>query len=394
MDKSIEELLNRTITGEWGIEALDKEGVKVIKTTNFTNEGKLNLEEVAIRNIPEHVIKDKKLKYGDIILEKSGGSDNFAVGRVVYFDIKSDKNYLCNNFTQILRVNNKIANSKYVFYYLLNLHKKGITKNLQNKTTGIRNLQIKRYLSQRIFLPPIEIQNKIVSILGKCESVKEKRKEANRLTDEFLKSTFLEMFGDPIGNPKKWDIKKIGNICSVESGGTPSTNRKEYWQNGNIHWLGSTACKDRFIKESKEYITEEGLRNSSAKLFKEKTTLIALVGATIGKTGFLTFESTTNQNIAGIYPLDRNFLVPEYLFFVTQYLYPKFMGLSRSGFKMANLSFVRGMDIPVSPIELQQKFAKIVQKVEKLKEKQHKSEKELNNLFDSLMQKAFKGELI
>ena len=165
---------------------------------------------------------------------------------------------------------------------------------------------------------------------------------------------------------------------------------EKYWENGTIPWLGSTACKDTFVNEPTKYITEEGLKNSAAKLFREKTVLVALVGATIGKTGFLSFPSTTNQNIAGIYPLNQNQLIPEYLFFMLQCLYNKFITLGSGSFKMANLSFVKKLEIIVPDIKKQQKFADLVQKVEKIKEKQIELKTEIDNLFNSLMQSAFK----
>lgn len=302
---------------------------------------------------------------------------------------------ICNVKSCIGRGLTAIRCKKDMDYLFLWFYLRSIEKKIAGRGVGSTFTAIGRNEISKIKVPLISYatQCKIASILDKAESTRQKRQEANRLTDEFLKSAFLEMFGDPIKNPKKWQIKKIQSVCLVESGGTPSTAKKEYWESGKIPWLGSTACKDNFIKEATAYITEEGFQNSSAKLFKLKTTLIALVGATIGKTGFLTFESTTNQNIAGIYPMDTNYLVPEYIFFTAQYLYPKFMTLSKSGFKMANLSFIRNLDIPVPPAEQQQRFADLMRRVERLKEKQCESEKELNNLFNSLMQKTFRGDI-
>lgn len=83
----------------------------------------------------------------------------------------------------------------------------------------------------------------------------------------------------------------------------------EYWDKGNIPWLRSEVCKDGIVTNATEFITEKGLENSSAKYLKPKSTLIALVGATIGKTALLTFKATTNQNVAGLYPLDESKLM-------------------------------------------------------------------------------------
>ena len=102
------ELIEAPITGEWGNEITDINNqniVKVIRTTNFTNNGEIDYSNITLRNIEYTKCEKKKLKYGDIILEKSGGTDLNPVGRVVFFD-KNDTNdvYLTNNFTTTLRV--------------------------------------------------------------------------------------------------------------------------------------------------------------------------------------------------------------------------------------------------------------------------------------------------
>ena len=92
---------------------------------------------------------------------------------------------------------------------------------------------------------------------------------------------------------------KLGEICDIKSGGTPSKKKDEYWSNGTVPWVGSGVCKNERVYSSEKFITTEGLNNSSAKVFPKGTTFIALVGATIGKTALSMFETSTNQNIAG-----------------------------------------------------------------------------------------------
>jgi len=243
-------------------------------------------------------------------------------------------------------------------------------------------------------VPPLPIQRKIVSILERAEKLKTLRREANEETNTIIQALFYEMFGDPVRNERKYPIKKLGDLCKIQSGGTPSRKIKEYWENGNIPWVGSTVCKDGYVGSAEEYITEEGLRNSATRWFEANTVLIALVGATIGKTGLLTFRATTNQNIAGIYPINLGELNSRYLFYATQQLYPQFMALSNDSFKMANLSFIKTLEILIPPIPLQNQFASLVEKIESIKEHQTQSTEEINTLFDALMQKAFNGELM
>ena len=115
-----------------------------------------------------------------------------------------------------------------------------------------------------------------------------------------------------------------------------------------------------------DYITESGMTHSSAKMQHPDTTLIAMVGATIGKVAYLTFDATTNQNVASLYPLDGNILFAPYLFYACTALYDRFLDLSKNGFAMASLGFIRGLNITLPSIERQKKIVGILDKFEKL----------------------------
>lgn len=160
--------------------------------------------------------------------------------------------------------------------------------------------------------------------------------------------------------PEDWEVVRLGDVCEIQSGGTPSRNVKKYWENGTIKWLGSSVCKNQNrIDEITDYITEEGLKNSSAKIFSKGTTLIALVGATIGKVAYLPFEASTNQNIAGLQP-NKQVANDKFIFYSSLMLYRHFETLSSDKFKMANLSFVRNLQIPLPPLAEQEKIAEIL----------------------------------
>lgn len=130
--------------GEWGVEDKDGSGVKVIRTTNFTNAGKLDLTDVVTRSIIEKKVKRKTIKKFDTILERSGGTAENPVGRVVLFE--EDDQYLCNNFTQVLRF--KDIDPRYAFYSLFYYYQmnKTYVRSMGSKTTGIQNLDMNKYL--------------------------------------------------------------------------------------------------------------------------------------------------------------------------------------------------------------------------------------------------------
>ena len=94
-----------------------------------------------------------------------------------------------------------------------------------------------------------------------------------------------------------WEYKKLGEVCETSSGGTPSKNNKEYYEDGNIPWLRSGEVAQGLIYKSELFITEKGLNNSSAKLFPIDTIVLAMYGATVGQVGLLKKEMATNQAI-------------------------------------------------------------------------------------------------
>ena len=168
---TLESLLQETITGEWGTDCSNDSGTKVIRTTNFTNEGVLDLTDVVVRTIDAKKVEKKQLKKGDIILEKSGGTKDNPVGRLVYFE--EDGVFLANNFTQVLRPAGDI-NSRYLFaalYYLYQTHKP-LIKGLGNQTNGIQNLKVPQYLQLQISVPDRTAQDDFERICRQADKSK------------------------------------------------------------------------------------------------------------------------------------------------------------------------------------------------------------------------------
>lgn len=164
------EYVDCSFPGEWGSEDLDGTGVKVIRTTNFTNVGKLNLEEVVSRNIDDKKVAKKTIKKFDTILERSGGTNDNPVGRVVLFE--EDEPYLCNNFTQVLRF--KDIDPRFAFYSLFFFYQTNKTaiRSMGSKTTGIQNLNMGKYLEIGIPKASPEEQKQFVAIAEQADKSK------------------------------------------------------------------------------------------------------------------------------------------------------------------------------------------------------------------------------
>ena len=239
-------------------------------------------------------------------------------------------------------------------------------------------------------VPSITQQETIVGILDKVSAVIQSRQHQLRTLDTLIKARFVEMFGDPMTNDKGYELKRYGDVFELNAGGTPSKNHPEYWEGGTISWIGSNMCQDRYIYENDgKFITQEGYDNSSARLFPIDTVLVALVGATIGKTALLKFETTTNQNVLGIRGIRESGYLPEFVYYYTQGLYKKFIGISDGGFSMASKGFISELPIPVVPLALQEEFTGFADQVDKSKAVVQRSLTEAQLLFDSLMQQYF-----
>ena len=167
----LDDLVSDTFPGEWGCEPTSENAIKVIRTTNFTNEGHLDLADIVTRDIESKKVARKKLKQGDTILERSGGTKDNPVGRVVFFDEIGD--YLPNNFTQVLRPK-EFVNPVYLFYALYNSYNinKAAMRAMASQTTGIQNLSMSDFMAKSIVLPSRDEQNKFEQIYRQADKSK------------------------------------------------------------------------------------------------------------------------------------------------------------------------------------------------------------------------------
>ena len=402
MEFLLSEIFDKPISGEWGKELEEGEqGVPVIRTTNFTNIGRLNLKDLVFRNIDVDKYSNKRLNKGDLIIEKSGGSPTQPVGRVVIFDEDNDKTYFFNNFTSVLRPK-EMLNSHYALYLMKDLYNKRKVLKYQNKTTGIINLKLNDYISNtKIELPSIDIQERIAEVLDLNQSLIDKKKEQIEKLDLLVKSKFIEMFGNPSTNSKGWILDKLSNcLINIENGKSficenykrkgeyPAILKLSAVTYGVYNQFENKALIDEF-----SFVEKVEVKKSDLLFTRKNTPELVGMSAYVYETEpslmmpDLIFRLNTNENINKIFlwKLINHDLFRE-----------KIKALSNGSAKsMSNISKQRLMElkIPVPPIELQNQFAEFVKQVDKLKFEMEKSLKELEDNFNSLMQKAFKGEI-
>ena len=357
------------ITGEWGTEISENSQniVSVIRTTNFLNNGKIDIEnrELIKREIDKNKIEQKQLKKGDIIIEKSGGSPNQPVGRVVFFSLNSNEVFLCNNFTSILRIKENI-NSKYVFYFFRNSYKNKKVLKFQNKTTGIINLKLQNYLNEScIFLPELKIQNKIVNILDNLENIIEKNQNYLTHLGVLTKSLFTKY---SIG-----EKESIANLCYIKARiGWQGLTKKEYLSNGEYYLITGVDFKNEKIDfKNCFYVTKERYNQDENIKVKINDILLTKDG-TIGKVAIvdkLEKPATLNSGVFVLRPKVNNLNVTYLMHSLISEDFKKFIDDIKIGATVPHLNQAALLKykLILPPIELQNKFAERVEKIEKLK---------------------------
>ena len=183
--------------------------------------------------------------------------------------------------------------------------------------------------------------------------------------------------------------RTLESLCKIASGGTPSRSKKEYWDGGDVPWIKIGNIKSKVVSNADEYITEAGLNNSSAKLFK-KGTILYTIFATLGEVGILDFDACTNQAIAGVSIEKPEEITADYLYY---YLKSKKAEVNKIGRGVAqnniNLSILRKFLIPMRAIEEQKTIVNSLNKIESIIEKQKQQLEQLNNLIKARFVEMF-----
>ena len=361
------DITGKAISGEWGTDDLVGNGVPVLRTTNFTNIGVVNFNNVVTRQIVKKSISEKLLRYGDIIIEKSGGSDKQPVGRVVFFEGENNK-YLFNNFTGLLRVRDFCKwNPKYIFYSLFSNYANGGTIPFENRTTGLHNLQTDSYVNSVMIVErKIEEQTDIVTILDKVNQLINYEKKQLEDLDILVKSRFIEMFGDPVINSKGWITKRLPELGTLSRGMSKHRPRNAPELLGGPYPLiqtGDVANADGYIKEYTSTYSELGFRQSK---MWPKGTLCITIAANIAKTAILEFASCFPDSIVGFnaYSDVTNEYIHHWFTFVQRIIEEQ---APESAQKNINMKILSNLKVMVPDKNIQHEYVDFLKQVDKSK---------------------------
>jgi len=275
-----------------------------LNTGNVTSSG-FNFEKNQfITKEKDKMLRKGKLRRGDIVFTTRGTVGNVAL----YDDSIPYENIRINSGMVILRTNESVANKEFIFQILKSNYKKKLISPFISGSVQPQ-LPIKDLKEISLPLPPLPEQKAIAEVLSSLDDKINLLTRQNKTLEDLAQVYFRKWFIEDAS--KEWEVVPISEKFDVLLGGTPSRKIESYWTNGTIGWINSGKINEFRIIEASEYITEEALNNSSAKLLPAGTTVLAITGATLGKISMVLRSFAANQSVIGLVPkaeLSNNFI--------------------------------------------------------------------------------------
>ncbi len=308
---------------------------------------------------------------------------------------------LTENAAKIVINKTNLLDRDYLILFLATVGQSAIFS--KKMATSQPKLALFRIEELEIPLPPLPEQKRIAAILDKADQLRQKRRQAINLADEFLRSVFLEMFGDPVTNPKGWEVRKLSDFYVDAKNGTKcgpfgsALKKHEYLDSGIPVWnMDNITLNGKFIDDPHLWITKEKFNALKAYNVFPGDIIISRAG-TVGKMGVVCSkypESIISTNLIRV--RFGNELVPEY--FVSLMIFCKGrVGNLKTGpdgsFTHMNTGILDKLDFPSPPLSAQQQYVSVYNRINIFKKKLQSTIDEADYFFNSLSQKAFAGQL-
>jgi type I restriction enzyme S subunit len=264
---------------------------------------------------------------------------------------------------------------------------------LRSTTARRRTLPRDTFLSMPIPLPPLPEQRRIAAILDRADAVRRKRERTLDLADQFLRSAFLDMFGDPVTNPKGWPLMGLGEVASITTGNTPPRERPDYY-GSHIEWIKSDNINTpgHYVTRAGESLSEEG--KAVGRTTQPGATLMTCIAGSrscIGNVAMADREVAFNQQINALEP--SAMVLPEFLYFELLLAKRLIQAASTDSMKgLVSKGRLARVKVPVPPAAMQGSFSGLFRATANGGGHLGASIEDCNALFESLVQQAFRGE--
>ncbi|EGQ8412423.1 restriction endonuclease subunit S [Vibrio parahaemolyticus] len=377
------------------IEPFSQDSIVVMRTKNVQVSGLDSRDLIAI---PKSIVKreEQKLKYGDLLISSANSWE--LVGKVSFIE-KLNYETTAGGFISIVRpIFNKI-DERYLYHWVSSPKIQHAIRYCGRQTTNISNLDVERFKGLEIPLPPLAEQKRIAAILDKADAIRRKRQQAIELADEFLRAVFLDMFGDPVTNPKGWDISRLPSHGTFKNG----LNFSKEDSGISLRYLGVGDFKSLTTITDMQSLGRVELNECPAKdyllkngdlVFVRSNGNKALVGRCISV--YPDDEALTFSGFCIRYRVEDSEIEPEYLNYLLRTPSMKramLKGGQGANIQNINQKILSSLSIPLPPLQHQQVFCEVVKKFRKTMHRIVNNKVEADTLFGSLSQKAFSGML-
>ena len=324
---------------------------------------------------PEGMSKSRFVHKGDFIL-----SNSMSFGRPYILDIDG---CIHDGWLVLQDANNQYI--KDFLYYLLSspwmyakfkaLAVGGVVNNLNSKLVG--NVMVP--------VPPIDVQQSIVSELDEINNLLSLKQKELETYDKLAQSLFYEMFGDPVENEKGWEVKKLGEVCVIITGSTPSTSDGSNWD-GHVNWVTPAELDSQlYYGETKRKITEKAAKSLT---IMPKGTVLLSTRAPIGKLAITTVPMCCNQGFKNMICKDE--LVNIFLYYYLLFTMDNIKAMGRGAtFKEVSKNAINEYSVVLPPLSLQQLFATRIEAIEAQKANVKAAIEKLETLLAARMQYWF-----
>jgi len=359
----------------------EKVGPKFLRITDIQDD-KVNWETVPYCKCDEKEFEKNKLEVGDIVFARTGAT----TGKSFLVQNLDHKAVYASYLIRLRLITDQVLPEFVAYFFKSDKYWNQIYADSDGAT--LPSFNATKLKALKIPLPSLSEQKAIVAKLDRAQRLTDIDKEMLAKYDELIQSVFLEMFGDPVTNPKGWERKPMKEIGELKSGGTPSRKNKEYFT-GDIDWYTTGELESMYLAEAEEKITETAIEESSAKLFKEGSLLIGMYDTSAFKLGILTGPGSSNQASANI-KLDDEICNVEWLYYCLKIMRPSILH-ERRGIRQKNLTlgFLKKLEIIMPPLEKQLQFSKSLNKISGEKKSTELSTTKSEELFSSLVQGVF-----
>lgn len=333
---------------------------------------------------------------GDVLLAKI--TPCFENGKAAFLDgLETEVGFGSTEF-HVVRPNAETLDGKFLFYMLWNAKFRHEGELNMTGSAGQRRVPTS-YLERYTFaLPPLETQKHIARVLEQADQLRKQAQQMESELNQLAQSLFLEMFGDPVTNPKNWATATLGSLVEVTSGATPSKANKRFWQ-GAFPWVSPKDMKSAEISDAIDHINECVFAETNLKRIDEGTILIVVRGMILVHTvpiAITTAPVAINQDIKALRVVDENVVGPRYLLACLTAMHDKLLGVvstAAHGTKRIETTDLSTLTVPIPPMAFQHEFCKAISILREQVEASVVARHHYENMFQALMQRAFKGDL-